>query len=70
MKKLYKDRVNDIAYCERELKKAAVRAEKECILKIKAFQSYRKKMRRAIESQDNDERGDEEEYGNDLIVEL
>ena len=70
MKRLYKQRVNDIAYCERELKRAAMNAEKECIQKIKEFQSYRKKMRRAMEAQDGDERGDEEEYGNALKAEL
>ena len=31
MKHLYHNRVNDIAFCERELKKAAINAEKECI---------------------------------------
>lgn len=70
MKMLYSQRVNDIAYCERELKKAAARAEKDCIQEIKKYQSYRKKMRREIESKVENERGDEEEYGQTLLDEL
>lgn len=63
MKVLYHQRVNDMAFCERELKKAAAKTEKDCIQLIKTFLSYRKKMRREIESKDENERGDEEEYG-------
>ena len=69
MKQLYRDRVNDIEFCERELKKAAAKAEKDCILEIKTFQSYRKKMRRKIEAKNEGER-DEEEYGQTLKREL
>ena len=69
MKSLYHQRVNDIHFCERELKKATLKAEKECIEQIKAFQSYRKKMRRQLDAL-GDERGDEEEYGVTLKEEL
>lgn len=70
MKSLYMTRVNDIAYCERELKNAAAKAEKDCVKEIKEFQSYRKKERRVIEGKDIQERGDEDEYGLMLLARL
>ena len=65
MKILYNQRCNDIEFCERELKKAEAKAEKECVLEIRKFISYRKKMRLWIESKTEEDRG-EEEYGQTL----
>jgi hypothetical protein len=70
MKALYMTRVNDIAYCERELMNAAAKAEKDCVKEIKEFQSFRKKERRIIEGKDIQERGDEDEYGLMLLARL
>ena len=69
IKRLYGDKQNTIMYCERELKKEQLSAEKRCIDEIKAFQKYRKRESAKFEAL-GDERGEEDEYGDMLKSEL
>ena len=69
MKDCYKERKSIIDYCTRELKKAAALAEKTSIQLIRDYQKYRKRMRNDMEAK-GEERGDEDEYGEELKAEL
>lgn len=69
IKQLYNQKENTIQYCERELRKEQLSAEKRCIDEIKKFQKFRKRARAELEARGED-RGDEEEYGNMLKDEL
>ena len=56
-------------YCERELRKEQLAAEKRCIEEIKKFEKYKKRAAAELEAL-GDDRGDEDEYGNMLKGEL
>lgn len=69
IKMLYNKKENTILYCERELSKEQISAEKRCIDEIKKFQKFRKRAQTELDAR-GDDRGDEEEYGNMLKDEL
>jgi len=69
MKSLYDLRMDIIAYCERDLKKATQLAEKKSVDEITKFQKYKKRKIAEFEGQ-GENRGDEDEFGNELRAEL
>ena len=70
IKQLYNKKDNTIQYCERELRKEQLAAEKRCIEEIKRFQKYRKRAKAEMTERQVEEKVDEDEYGDMLKGEL